>query len=115
MQNRRLLTVGTTSERSVLQQLSVLSFDRELAVPAVGDFKQLEVLLRAKGYEDPAELNEITYEVKNAIGSEKIDLGVAVVLRTLGTAQLKASRDQTRSFASYFANELADVITTNFS
>jgi vesicle-fusing ATPase len=110
--NRRLLTVGTTSERSVLQQLSVLSFDRELAVPAVTDHRQLQVLLEAKGYRDPAEINEVMYELQNAIGSERIDLGVAVVLRTLGTAQLKASRDQTRSFANYFANELADVINT---
>lgn len=82
-------------------------------VPAVTTHKELAVILNAKGYTDPAEINEVMYELQNAVGSDRIDLGVAVVLRTLGTAQLKASRDPRVPFASYLANELADVINTN--
>ncbi|ORY56880.1 vesicular-fusion protein-like protein sec18 [Pseudomassariella vexata] len=110
---RRLLIIGTTSRRGVLQQLDIRGFNREIAVPAVSDHRQLTALLSNSGaFPDPAEINESVYELQNLIGSDRVDVGVSEIIATLKTSQSKAKRDQ-RPLGQIFAGELADVINMN--
>ena len=109
-----MLVLGTTSERGVLQQLNLRGFSRELAVPAVSDHNELQRLLSSTGaFADPADITEAMYELQNATGSQRVNLGVAEVLSTLNTAQVKAEEDSSRSLGMIFAAELSDVINTN--
>jgi hypothetical protein len=92
----------------------VLAFDREMAVPAISDHTELSALLSAVGaFQDPAEMNETLAELQSATGgSDRVDLGVAEVLRALRVAQVKAQQGGA-NVAVTFATELADVINMN--
>ncbi|KAI1843038.1 hypothetical protein JX265_005182 [Neoarthrinium moseri] len=107
---RRLLVLGTTSRRSIFQQLDVLEFDRELAVPAVKDVTELKALLAARGYQQQ-DVNEAGYEVETLIGSTEVGLGVAQVLSALETAEAKSAQDD-RPIGQIFAGELSEIMTT---
>lgn len=110
--DRRLLILGTTSQRGVFSQLN-LSFTRELAVPAISDFKQLSVVLStSRAFQDPADVNDALNELQQATGSQRVDVGVSKVLDVMRTAEKKA-RQQGRPVGSVFAGEMADVINMN--
>ncbi|CAJ2511844.1 Uu.00g074690.m01.CDS01 [Anthostomella pinea] len=89
---RKLLIIATTSQRSMLDQHGVFEFDREIAVPAVKDHRELEQLLMASGkFSGPDDINEALTELQNITGTQDIGIGVKAVFSALETASVRDS------------------------
>lgn len=106
---RRLLVLGTTSRWGVIQQLDVLEFNRELAVPAVRDSNELRALLTARQV-PPQDIEEAISELSRTTGSDKVGLGVSQVLSALEGAIFEARNGGL--IGPILANELAEILQT---
>lgn len=69
----------------MLQQLDVVDFNREIAVPAVADFEQLGALLVGSGL-DPGDVQEALNKLAYDYGAQQVGVGVREVLSALDTA-----------------------------
>ncbi|KAL7624597.1 transport between ER and Golgi ATPase protein [Parahypoxylon ruwenzoriense] len=88
--NRRLLIIATTSQRSMLDQHGVFAFDREIAVPAVKDHRELQALLIASGkFSGPTDINEALNELSTITGTQEVGIGVKAVFSALETASVR--------------------------
>ncbi|EMR62261.1 hypothetical protein MGN70_000535 [Eutypa lata] len=106
---RRLLIMATTSQRSMLDQHGALEFDREIAVPAVKDLRELQALLSATGkFDNPADINGVISELRSITGSENVGIGVKAIFSAIETALVR--RDQ--PLASTLAAEISEIIAT---
>jgi vesicle-fusing ATPase len=111
LQGRRILVVGTTSNRGVLQQLNVLDFERELAVPAVTNHEQLANLLWQSGqFTDQNDINYAMQALQHATGTDRVDLGVKKVLSTLEGAVTASDGSGGNSVAELFVDRLSELI-----
>ncbi|KAI0008421.1 AAA-domain-containing protein [Xylariaceae sp. FL0662B] len=89
---RRLLIIATTSQRTMLDQHGVFAFDREIAVPAVKDHRELQALLTASGkFNGPADVNESLNELQSLTGTQEVGIGVKAVFSALETALVRDS------------------------
>lgn len=97
-QGHRLLVLATTSRRSVLDQLDIMdSFDREIAVPAVRNLKELGEVLTESQLFEPSDVNACLNGVQGITGTDSIGVGVKTVLSTAAGAQM--ARDPIDRFA----------------
>ncbi|KAK6954932.1 hypothetical protein Daesc_002561 [Daldinia eschscholtzii] len=88
--NRRLLIIATTSQRSMLDQHGVFAWDREIAVPAVKDHRELQALLAASGkFNGAADINEALNELQSLTGTQEVGIGVKAVFSALETASVR--------------------------
>ncbi|KAI0376410.1 AAA-domain-containing protein [Hypomontagnella monticulosa] len=88
--NRRLLIIATTSQRSMLDQHGVFAWDREIAVPAVKDHRELQALLAASGkFAGAADINEALNELQSLTGTQEVGIGVKAVFSALETALVR--------------------------
>ncbi|XXG97871.1 hypothetical protein Hte_004185 [Hypoxylon texense] len=88
--NRRLLIIATTSQRSMLDQHGVFAWDREIAVPAVKDHRELQALLTASGkLSGPSDVNEALNELQTLTGTQEVGIGVKAVFSALETALVR--------------------------
>ncbi|OTA65346.1 AAA-domain-containing protein [Hypoxylon sp. EC38] len=87
---RRLLIIATTSQRSMLDQHGVFAWDREIAVPAVKDHRELQALLAASGkFNNAADINEALNELQTLTGTQEVGIGVKAVFSALETASVR--------------------------
>ncbi|KAI1099714.1 AAA-domain-containing protein [Jackrogersella minutella] len=87
---RRLLIIATTSQRSMLDQHGVFAWDREIAVPAVRDTRELQALLSASGkFNGPADVTEALNELQTLTGKQEIGIGVKAIFSALETAAVR--------------------------
>jgi vesicle-fusing ATPase len=100
---RPLLIFGTTSEKTVLQQLQ-LDFQQEIAVPNVNTQDQLAKIMQHSGIFSDSEIRGAIRHIEETTGSKEIGVGVARVLLGIQTAM----QDQDRP--SRFAEVMADAI-----
>lgn len=108
-QGRRLLVLGTTSQRSVMVQLDMKqTFNRELAVPNINTHEELRTALIEFGaFENESDLNQSLTELRDITGTEKVGLGIKNILTTVG----QAKRDKNNfpgTFADMMAQQMAD-------
>ncbi|RDL41279.1 p-loop containing nucleoside triphosphate hydrolase [Venustampulla echinocandica] len=106
---RRLLVLGTTSQRSVMVQLDVKqTFNRELAVPNINTHEELKTALREFGsFENESDLIESLNELRAITGTDKVGVGIKNILTTVG----QAKRDRNNfpgTFADMMAQQMAD-------
>lgn len=97
--------MGTTSRRSILQQLDFDSvFNKEIAVPSVRALSELEVVLEdQKVFHDPGYLVETMNLVAEATqGSNEVNVGIKNILEIAGSA--KVLRDDEK--VNFLADEL---------
>lgn len=74
----------------MLDQHGVFNWDREIAVPAVKDHRELEVLLSASGkFNNPADINESLNELQTLTGTQEVGIGVKAVFSALETALVR--------------------------
>jgi vesicle-fusing ATPase len=100
---RPLLIFGTTSEKTVLQQLQ-LDFQAQIAVPNVNTQDQLAKIMQHSGIFSDSEIRGAIGHIEETTGSKEIGVGVQRVLLGIQTAM----QDQDR--ASRFAEVMADAI-----
>lgn len=101
----RLLIMGTTSRRSILQQLDFDSvFNKEIAVPSVRSLSELEIVLQDQNvFHDHDYLVETMNLVAEATqGSNEVNVGIKSILEIAGSA--KILRDEEK--VTFLADEL---------
>ncbi|KAK4224988.1 P-loop containing nucleoside triphosphate hydrolase protein [Podospora fimiseda] len=104
----RLLILATTSRRSVMEQLDIITaFDRQIPVPAVSNVGELEVALnefKAFG-EDQGMTRQAVEAVRGITQSNDVRVGIKTILTTAETAKLSAN--PVEWFADQLAGEVA--------
>jgi len=104
----RLLILATTSRRSVLDQLDMLeAFDRQIAVPAVSDLRELATALQEFNAFEPADMNQALVTLGQYNNTDQVGVGIKTVL---AMAESAAMVDDP---ASWFANQLGQTIAAN--
>lgn len=106
--DRRLLILATTTQRSILQQLDLFnSFDSDIPVPNIMRYDELEHVMRhTQAFSDGdlrASLAEIREYARDK-GEDKVDVGVKKVLMAIYKAQ------QDRDMATRFAGTIARAV-----
>lgn len=105
----RLLIMGTTSRRGILQQLDFDSvFNKEIAVPSVRSLNELEFVLQEQQvFRDQGFLVETMNLVAEATqGSNEVNVGIKSILEIAGSA--KILRDDEK--VGFLADELGLVM-----
>ncbi|KAE9365996.1 vesicular-fusion protein-like protein sec18 [Stipitochalara longipes BDJ] len=86
---RRLLIIGTTSQRSVLRQLDLSQiFNREIAVPNINSHSELASVLReVQAFDNESDLAESLNELREMTGTDQVGVGIKKVLLAVGEAK----------------------------
>lgn len=104
---RPLLIFGTTSEKTVLQQLQ-LGFDAQIAVPNVNSQDQLAKIMQHSGIFSDSDIRGAIGNIEETTGSKEIGVGVGRVLLGIQTAM------QDRNRAGRFAEVMSDAIAEGY-
>lgn len=91
----RLLIMGTTSRRGILQQLDFTSiFNKEIAVPSLHSLSELEVVLQQQQtFRDQRFLVEAMNRVAE-VGSNEVNVGIKNILEIAGSAKALSNEEQ---------------------
>ncbi|KAH8820002.1 vesicular-fusion protein-like protein sec18 [Xylogone sp. PMI_703] len=105
---RRLLILGTTSQRSVLKQLDLQAiFNRELAVPNVNTQAELSSILRqVQAFDNENDLARSLDELSGITGTSDVGVGIKKVLLAIGEAKQEGG-DVPARFADVMAQQIA--------
>ncbi|OAA57475.1 vesicular fusion factor [Niveomyces insectorum RCEF 264] len=106
----RLLILATTSRRNVLEQLDMTeAFDRQVAVPAVADMRELAAALQQFQAFDEGDVNQAlnTLRQYNGDGGDRVGVGIKTVLTVAESAAMVADP------APWFADQMARAIAVN--
>ena len=107
--SRRLLIIGTTSERTVLQQMDVInSFDAEIPVPTVPNLRDLSEILKSVNAFDDQTRHAVLQELETMTSSKDVKVGIKKILSILETS--RQDEDIGRRFVDLMANSIADSI-----
>ncbi|CAK7203717.1 transport between ER and Golgi ATPase protein [Sporothrix eucalyptigena] len=103
----RLLILATTSSRSVLDQLDMTRvFDRQVAVPAVADVREMAAAVQDLGvFQDSADINQAINTIRQYnSGSDQVGVGIK---RVLNLAQSATDREDP---VGWFAEQMGQAI-----
>ncbi|RKF60415.1 Vesicular-fusion protein sec18 [Golovinomyces cichoracearum] len=105
---RRILIIGTTSQRSVMRQLDLQQiFNRELAVPNVNTHAELaSVLQEVQVFENEVDLVTSLNMLRDITGSDHIGIGIKKVLLAVEEARQEQG-DRTARFAEVVSEQIA--------
>ncbi|CZS96434.1 probable NsfA protein [Rhynchosporium graminicola] len=105
---RRLLIIGTTSQRSVMRQLDLQQiFNRELAVPNINTHSELAAVLReVNAFDNDSDLTESLNELRDITGTDQVGVGIKKVLLAVGEAKQEEGNMAGR-FAEVVAQQMA--------
>lgn len=104
---RRLLILGTTTERSVLQQLGISGcFNADLAVPNVNTHEELRHVLRESGAYGEREQERAIAEIRDVTGRKEVGVGIKNIL--LGIETAKQDEDMVGRFVGVVARAVAE-------
>ncbi len=104
---RRLLILGTTTERSVLQQLGISGcFNADLAVPNVNTHAELRHVLRESGAFEEREQERAIAEIRDVTRREEVGVGIKNIL--LGIETAKQDEDMVGRFVGVVARAVAE-------
>jgi vesicle-fusing ATPase len=106
---RRLLIIGTTSERTVLRQMDVINaFDAEIPVPTVSSLKELnEILKEVKIFEDQTRRGVLA-ELEGITRTKDVKVGIKKILTVLETS--RQDEDVPRRFMDLMSNGIAESV-----
>ena len=104
-EGKRLLILGTSSDRGVLNRLDLFrAFKTRIAVPNVGTIAELAHIMQdSKAFSDPRGALEQLHEITK---SDRINVGIKQVLEEIKGA--KQNKDINGTFASEMANLVAE-------
>ena len=85
--NRRLLIIGTTSERSILKQMDFMnSFDAEIPVPTVPSLRELDEILKSVNVFDSQTRKVVLQELESMNPTGEVKVGIKRILSILETS-----------------------------
>ncbi|KAF2772678.1 AAA-domain-containing protein [Teratosphaeria nubilosa] len=105
---RSLLIIGTTSERTVLNQLKLL-FDAEIPVPNVQTYDELAHIMQEYGQFSQQDIQRALQEIRDttATGSDRVNVSVQRILKGIETAM------QEDGSAGSFAESISAAVADN--
>jgi vesicle-fusing ATPase len=107
--SRRLLIIGTTSERTVLRQMDVInSFDAEIPVSTVSNLKDLNEILKSINAFDEESRNTILQKLETITGTKEVKVGIKKILSILETS--RQDEDVEGRFVDLLANRIGENI-----
>ena len=107
--SRRLLIIGTTSERTVLQQMDVInSFDAEIPVPTVPHLRDLGEILKSVNAFDDQTRHSVLQELESMTNSMEVKVGIKKILSILETS--RQDEDVARRFVDLMTNSVTESI-----
>lgn len=107
--SRRLLIVGTTSERTVLRQMDVINaFDAEIPVPTVAGLKELNEILKSVKIFDDETRRGVLAELETITRSKDVKVGIKKILTILETS--RQDEDVARRFIDLMSSSMAESI-----
>jgi len=107
--SRRLLIIGTTSERTVLRQMDVINaFDAEIPVPTVAGLKELNEILNTVEIFDSATRRSVLDELETITRSPDVKVGIKKILTILETSRQDEAIAQ--RFVDLMSNSIAESI-----
>jgi vesicle-fusing ATPase len=107
--SRRLLVIGTTSERTVLRQMDVINaFDAEIPVPNIENMTDLNEILKSVKAFDDQERHNVLNELQTITGSKEVKVGIKNILSILETS--RQDEDVGRRFVDLMANSIGENI-----
>ncbi|KFX96831.1 hypothetical protein V490_03114 [Pseudogymnoascus sp. VKM F-3557] len=103
---RRLLIIGTTTQRSILHQLDLAaSFDREMAVPNVNTLEELErICQETRAFDSPNELQQSLDVLRDTCGNSAVGVGIKRVLLGIETARQTTGMERVNRFAEVISS-----------
>jgi vesicle-fusing ATPase len=105
---RRLLCLGTTAERSVLQQLDLFTyFDADIPVPTVNSYGELAFIMEECGAFSSDDIQRSLGELQSTSRSDKIGVGVKRILKGIETARQDPT-DMPGRFASVMVKAIIE-------
>ncbi|KZF25230.1 putative vesicle fusion factor [Xylona heveae TC161] len=105
--DRRLLILGTTTDRSLLQHLDLFKyFDAEIAVPNVNTFEELDHVLTDSNAFSPEEKAHAISVIRDMTQSEGVGIGIKRLLTAIETA--KQDEDRAGRLARVIAKAITD-------
>lgn len=108
---RRLLIIATTTERSVLSQMDLLtSFDADIAVPNVANHNELAHILRELRAFPEQEQQKAIRELADATGTRELNVGVKRILMGVETA--RQDEDMAGRFAGVMVRAVGEMGVT---
>jgi vesicle-fusing ATPase len=108
--SRRLLIIGTTSERTVLRQMDVINtFDAEIPVPTVSHLRDLNEILKSVDAFDDKNRHGVLEELETITNSKEVKVGIKKILSILETS--RQDEDVGRRFVDLMANSIAENIS----
>ncbi|KAF4609833.1 hypothetical protein G7Y89_g15789 [Cudoniella acicularis] len=107
---RRLLVIGTTSQRSILRQLDLQQiFNRELAVPNINTQSELASVLREIGaLDNEADMAECLNELREITGTDQVNVGIKNIALAVEDA-----REEQGNVAGRLAEVIAQQMAAN--
>ena len=107
--SRRLLIIGTTSERTVLRQMDVINaFDAEIPVPTVASLKELNEILKSVQIFEDETRRAVLDELETITRSRDVKVGIKKILTILETS--RQDEDVARRFVDLMSNSIAENI-----
>jgi vesicle-fusing ATPase len=102
--NRRLLVIATTSERTIMKQMGLVT-DAEIAVPAVSTLDDLDAILKTMSLFDDQTRQAVLQKIYKRTGTNEVKVGIKFILNVLNTCQAAEE-----NAASIFVDLLSDQI-----
>ncbi len=118
----RLFIIATTSERSVLERLGMLNaFDRQIAVPAVKDMRELVTALQQFGEVKQEVMGRAVQTLRECSDSDYIGVGIKTILTMTMALNADgvvddldlAEESMMNDPGSWLGEQLAEVIAAN--
>ena len=107
--SRRLLIIGTTSERTIMRQMDVINaFDAEIPVPTVPHLRDLNEILKSVDAFDDKSRHGVLEELETITNSKEVKVGIKKILSILETS--RQDEDVGRRFVDLMANSIAENI-----
>lgn len=105
---RRLLIIATTTERSVLSQMGLLtSFDADIAVPNVANHRELAHILRELRAFPEEDQQRAVRELVDGTGTRELNVGVKKILMGVETA--RQDEDMAGRFADVMTRAVSEM------
>lgn len=105
--DRKLLILATTSDRSLMQQLSIWNnFSADIPVGNVNTYQELGYIMNESRAFSPQEAQHAIREIQEITGAQEVGVGVKRVLVAIETA--KQDEDKVSRFAGVLGRAIAE-------
>lgn len=106
-QGRKLLILTTTSDRSLMQQLSIWNnFSSDIPVGNVNSYQELQHIMNESQAFTPQEVQDAIREIQEITGAQDVGVGIKRVLLAIETA--KQDVDKASRFAGVLGRAIAE-------